>query len=516
MELNRRAVLVLGLGESGLAMARWCLREGARVRVADTRRAPPKLEALKAIDAGADVRLGPFADDLLDGIDAIAISPGLSPLVEPQRALLTRAAQASIPVCSEIELFAQKLAELRASEGYLPRVVAITGTNGKTTVTRLVGKLCESAGKPVAVAGNVSPAALDALADALDARALPTVWVLELSSFQLATTRSLVPDAATVLNITQDHLDWHGDIDAYAKAKAAIFAPSTLRVLNRDDARVMAMDAGGVPSLSFGLGRPAAPGAFGVVQDGSESPGDDALRWLALAEGGDPEAQARGLAGVTPKKARRSAKSVEATRHEELVVRRLMPTGALRLRGDHNVANVLAALALGRAIGLPMAAMLRAVGSYRGEPHRVELVLSAGGVDYIDDSKGTNVGATVAALRGLGQKVVLIAGGDGKGQDFSPLAAPVAQHARGVMLIGKDQLTIRAALARTNVPLVDCASLEDAVREAARIAEPGDAVLLSPACASLDMFRDYKQRAEVFVMAVRKLAQIADVEPVSC
>ncbi len=531
MELKRRSVLVLGLGESGLAMARWCLREGARVRVADTRSTPPRLEALKIInnggDARVDIRLGPFTDDLLDGIALIAISPGLAPIAEPQRSLLARAAQSAIPVCSEIELFAQKLAALKASEGYLPRVVAITGTNGKTTVTRLLGKLCESAGRSVAVAGNVSPAALDALADALDAReenrgavrSLPSIWVLELSSFQLETTRSLVADAAAVLNITQDHLDWHGDMAAYAKAKAAIFAPSTVRVLNRDDARVMTMGGDQVPSVSFGLDQPTAPGSFGVV---CECSGADALRWLALAEGHDPEAEARGVASIKVKKGRKSAKAavadtaaarIDAAARDAIVVRRLMPTDALRIRGDHNVANALAALALGRAIGLPMAAMLRAVGAYRGEPHRVEFVLRRCGVDYIEDSKGTNVGATVAALQGLGQKVVLIAGGDGKGQDFSPLAPPVARHARAVLLIGKDKAAIRVALARTGVRLVDCATLADAVLEASRIAEPGDAVLLSPACASLDMFRDYQECADAYIAAVRRLAQ---AEEASC
>ncbi len=539
MELTQRSVLVLGLGESGLAMARWCLREGARVRVADTREAPPKLDALRAIatNAGAhvDVRLGPFSDELLAGIDLIAISPGLAPIAEPQRSLLARAAQSHIPGCSEIELFAQKLATLKASEGYMPRVLAITGTNGKTTVTRLVGKLCESAGLPVAVAGNVSPAALDVLGDALDARGegnahsgatgcpLPAIWILELSSFQLATTSSLAPDAATVLNVTQDHLDWHGDMAAYAKAKAAIFTPSTVRVLNRDDARVMAMDADDVPSITFGVGPPEVPGSFGVVHE-EGGPDNDGLRWLAVAEGNDPEGEARGLASVKVKKRRRSAKRTDAGidvaaadaraetgAREAMVIRRLMPTDALRIRGDHNVANVLAALALGRAIGLPMGAMLRAAGAYRGEPHRVEFVLRTGEVDYIEDSKGTNVGATAAALEGLGQKVVLIAGGDGKGQDFSPLAAPVARHARAVLLIGKDKAAIRAALSKTAVPLVDCASLEDAVIEASRIALPGDAVLLSPACASLDMFRDYKERAEVFVTAVRRLTRIENI-----
>ena len=519
MDLAQRSVLVLGLGESGLAMARWCRREGARVRVADTRESPPQLAALRADDAAMEFFGGPFEAALLDGVDTIAISPGLSPHVEPQRTLLAAASAANIEVVGEIELFARKLAALREGDGYAPNIVAITGTNGKTTVTRLVGKLCEAAGRSVGVAGNISPAALDALADALDRDALPSTWVLELSSFQLETTTSLSPDAATVLNVTQDHLDWHGGIDAYADAKAAIFAARTVRVLNRDDARVLAMRTDDTPSVTFGLDAPVVAGSFGMTRESAEpDAASDPLRWLALAEGDDPDAEARGSASVKPAK-RKGAKTpvVAPPLAEPALVKRLMPVDALRLRGDHNVANVLAALALGRAIGLPMAAMLRAAAAYRGEPHRVELVLSAHGVDYIDDSKGTNVGATVAALEGLGQPVVLIAGGDGKGQDFSPLAAPVARHARAVLLIGKDKGAIRdaigAALSRTDVTLIDCATLDDAVLEASRIATAGDAVLLSPACASLDMFRDYKHRADVFVAAARR---VTSVKPVAC
>ncbi len=495
-DLTQRSVLVLGLGESGLAMARWCAREGARVRVADTREAPPKRDAL---DHDVDVRLGAFDDSLLDGVDLVAISPGLALRAEPQAALLALAKARGIPVVGEIELFAWKLAALKRDAGYAPRVVAITGTNGKTTVTRLVGRMCEASGRSTMVAGNVSPAALDALSDALDAT-LPDVWVLELSSFQLATTTSLEADTATVLNVTQDHLDWHGDLAAYAKAKASIFAPRTVRVLNRNDPRVLAMDADDAPSVRFGLDAPGVAGDFGLVRDPHET---DGLRWLALAEGGDPEAEARGSIGPKPGARRRTPK---VTTGEPLRIKRLMPADALRVRGDHNVANVLAALALGRSIGLPMAAMLRAAGAYRGEPHRVAFVLEHDGVDWIEDSKGTNVGATVAALQGLGRKVVLIAGGLGKGQDFAPLAAPVAAHGRAVVLIGRDRDEIRVALNRTGVALIDCESMEAAVEQASRCAEPGDAVLLSPACASLDMFRDYEERAEVFVAAVKRLA----------
>ncbi len=494
-DLSRRSVVVLGLGESGLAMARWCLRAGARRRVGATRDAPPNRDELVG-DLDVDVRLGPFADDLLDGIDLIAISPGLSPLAPPQSALLADAKRRGIEVVGEIELFARELAELKTARGYAPRVVAITGTNGKTTVTRLVGRMGASAGRRVAVAGNISPSALEALAAALDADALPELWVLELSSFQLETTTSLVADGATVLNVTQDHLDWHGDMAAYAKAKARIFGPSTVRVLNRDDAGVLAMDRDDARSVRFGLDAPTLAGDVGVTRDRDDA---DGLRWLALAEGDDPDAEAR---GGRPVGKRRGVKPVATA---PVIVRRLMPVDALYVRGDHNVANVLAALALGRAVGLPMAAMLRAAGSYRGEPHRVAFVLERAGVEWIADSKGTNVGATVAALRGLGRKVVLIAGGLGKGQDFSPLAAPVARHARAVLLIGRDKAVVRDALSRTGVAVFDCDTLEQAVGKAAHLAEPGDAVLLSPACASLDMFRDYEERAEVFVAAVRGL-----------
>jgi len=511
MDLRDRTVLVLGLGESGLAMARWCLREGARVRVADTRLRPPMVDAARAL--AVDLRLGSIDPEQLDGIDAIAISPGLSPRAEPQRALLDAARARAVPVLSEIELFAQKLSALKAADGYAPRVVAITGTNGKTTVTKLVGRLCEAAGRRCVVAGNVSPAALDALADAIDTT-LPDIWVLELSSFQLETTTSLAADVATVLNVTQDHLDWHGDMTAYTAAKRAIFAPSTVRVLNRDDAIVMAMAADGAPCLSFGLDAPRALGDFGVVREGVD---DDALRWLAVIEGPDPETEARGRIARPAAKGRRPAKPAEAVASEPPLVRRLMPADALRIRGDHNVANTLAALALGRAIGLPMGAMLRAAASYLGEPHRMQQVATIDDVDYVEDSKGTNVGATVAALSGLGRRIVLIAGGDGKGQDFAPLSAPIARHARAVVLIGRDRAAIRTAVADAaavqQVDLVDADSLEAAVSAAARLARPGDVVLLSPACASLDMFRDYKHRADVFVDAVHALAS---TETASC
>ncbi|MBS1188006.1 MAG: UDP-N-acetylmuramoyl-L-alanine--D-glutamate ligase [Burkholderiaceae bacterium] len=488
MDYIGKHVLVLGLGESGLAMAQWLARCGATVRVADTRQTPERLPALRDAVPGVEFAGGEFTPALLDGVDFVALSPGLMPGRE-LAAILPAAKERGIPLWGEIELFAQALVALRSERGYAPKVIAITGTNGKTTVTSLTGLLCRRAGLTVQVAGNISPAALDVLRDALANDALPQAWVLELSSFQLHSTFSLEADAATVLNVTQDHLDWHGGIDAYAADKARIFGAHTVRVLNRDDERVMQMASADAPMTSFGLDEPQQAGSFGL-QD------DRGMPWLCVAE-----------AEQLDEKPRRKQPVVNAV----ISLNRLMPAEALKIRGRHNASNALAALALCRAIGLPFAPLLHGLREYRGEPHRVEPVQSIGGVEYFDDSKGTNVGATVAALQGLGagserRRLVLIAGGDGKGQDFSPLAKPVAEHVHTVLLIGKDAPAVRAALRDTGVALVDCATLEDAVTRAAEAAQPGDSVLLSPACASMDMFRNYAHRAQVFVDTVRELA----------
>ncbi len=491
---QRPMVLVLGLGESGLAIARWCARHGCRLRVADTRGAPPNLAALTAAGIDAEFVGGAFSPALLDGgIELVAPSPGLSPLAEDLTPLLAAARERGIPVWGELEFFAQALSTLGAN-GYAPKVIAITGTNGKTTTTSLAGLLCERAGKKVAVAGNISPAMLDKLAEAIDAATLPDVWVLELSSFQLETAHTFAPDAATILNITQDHLDWHGGFAAYAAAKGRIFGPRTVRVLNRDDAEVMkfvpAAAAADAPrAITFGLNEPADGGDFGLLRE-------NGIAWLVEAVDRD--------AADAPTSSRR--RKQEAAHPPDIALKRLMPADALRIRGLHNAANALAAYALARAIGLPAAPLLHGLREYRGEPHRVEVIATLDGVDYVDDSKGTNVGATVAALDGLAQRAVLIAGGDGKGQDFEPLAAPVERWCRAVMLIGRDALAIRAALADTGVPLADHATLEAAVRAASTLAQSGDAVLLSPACASLDMFRNYAHRADVFRSAVEDIA----------
>ncbi|QUN47429.1 UDP-N-acetylmuramoyl-L-alanine--D-glutamate ligase [Burkholderia contaminans] len=492
---QRPMVLVLGLGESGLAIARWCARHGCRLRIADTREAPPNLAALQAEGIDAEFVGGAFTPALLDGgVELVGLSPGLSPLEPALAALVAAANERGIAVWGELEFFAQALRALGTS-GYQPKVLAITGTNGKTTTTSLTGLLCQRSGKKVAVAGNISPAMLDRLAGAIDETALPDVWVLELSSFQLETARTFAPDAAAILNITQDHLDWHGSFDAYAQAKGRIFGATTTRVLNRDDAAVMkfapAAGAADAPrTVTFGLNEPVQDGDYGLSRD-------NGIAWLV-------EAVDRDAPDETATTTRRRKR--DAAHTPDIAQKRLMPADALRIRGLHNAANALAAFALARAIDLPAAPLLHALREYRGEAHRVEVIATIDDVDYVDDSKGTNVGATVAALDGLAQKIVLIAGGDGKGQDFAPLVAPVARWCRAVMLIGRDAPAIRDTLAETGVPLADHATLEGAAHAAAELAEPGDAVLLSPACASLDMFRNYAHRADVFRAAVDEIA----------
>lgn len=492
---QRPMVLVLGLGESGLAIARWCARHGCRLRIADTREAPPNLAALQAEGIDAEFVGGAFTPALLDGgVEIVGLSPGLSPLEPALAALVAAANERGVAVWGELEFFAQALRALGTS-GYQPKVLAITGTNGKTTTTSLTGLLCQRSGKKVAVAGNISPAMLDRLAGAIDETALPDVWVLELSSFQLETARTFAPDAAAILNITQDHLDWHGSFDAYAQAKGRIFGATTTRVLNRDDAAVMkfvpAAGAADAPrTVTFGLNEPVQDGDYGLSRD-------NGIAWLVEAVDRDAPDEA------APTSRRRKR---DAAHTPDIAQKRLMPADALRIRGLHNAANALAAFALARAIDLPAAPLLHALREYRGEAHRVEVIATIDDVDYVDDSKGTNVGATVAALDGLAQKIVLIAGGDGKGQDFAPLVAPVARWCRAVMLIGRDAPVIRDTLAETGVPLADHATLEGAVHAAADLAEPGDAVLLSPACASLDMFRNYAHRADVFRAAVDEIA----------
>jgi UDP-N-acetylmuramoylalanine--D-glutamate ligase len=447
----------------------------------------------------------------LDQIDLIAWSPGLSIETGVSAEFYRTAREAGVEVVGELDLFVQGLAALRES-GYAPKLIAITGTNGKTTTTAMTAHLLNAAGQSARAAGNIGPSMLDALMQAMDAGDLPSIWVLELSSFQLAIASPLQADAAALLNLSQDHFDWHASFDTYRLAKQRIFGGRTHRIYNRDDAATIpeALRAaqpsvpaetkgrrraaragrdpavGVVPSTSFGLDQPTQPGAFGLVTDGP-------LVWLARAQD-DDSAEKQGVSDDA-----QLARMV-----------RLMPVEALHLRGRHNQANVLAALALGCAVGVPLARLLHGLRTYTGEPHRCQLVRQVRDVSFFDDSKGTNVGATVAALQGLGMRCHLIAGGDGKSQDFSPLAPAVARHAVAVYLIGRDADRIRRALAECAVPLITCEDLPQAVDAAARAAQAGEAVLLSPACASFDMFRNYAHRAEVFVEAVNDYAKACD------
>jgi UDP-N-acetylmuramoylalanine--D-glutamate ligase len=474
-------------------MVRWCVRQGARVTAADTRAAPPQLAQLQAELPQVVFRAGAFEAGLVEGQDIRAVfkSPGLSPaMVAP----VWQAAQAmGLWVGGELDLFARGLRDLQTERAYAPKVLAITGTNGKTTTTALTGQLVAHADKTVAVAGNIGPSLLDTLALHIDAGTLPEVWVLELSSFQLDGVQGFEPTAAAVLNLTQDHLDWHGSMEAYGAAKARIFGEQGLLVLNRDDPAVMALMPEPVRAklqkpqwreyVSFGAEMPQRPGDYGIELV-------NGMAWLVRAvEADETQKRKRG-------------------EEVELFIQRLMPADALRIRGRHNATNALAALALAQAAGCALGPMLYGLREYRGEPHRVEPVAIVHEVEYFDDSKGTNVGATVAALTGLGteRRIVVILGGDGKGQDFAPLFGPVQRYARAVVLIGRDAPAIRAAVQGTGVPLLDAGTLPEAVALARAQAQAGDAVLLSPACASFDMFKDYEHRARVFVEAVHALS----------
>jgi UDP-N-acetylmuramoylalanine--D-glutamate ligase len=576
-------VLVLGLGESGLAMARWCARFGAHVRVWDSRESPANTAALAEHVPGATWVRGALTDEAFVGVNLVLKSPGLSPLDPAIAGPLNRFKETGVLVQGELDMFAQALSRLKAERGYAPKVLAITGTNGKTTTTAMAAMLIARTGKRVAVAGNIGPTMLQTLADALDLEPaapvlavvadeapalesevdlddladlealdgvsavetaladespetapplsedapepillappepaapvfehLPEVWVLELSSFQLDEVKGFEPSAATVLNITQDHLDWHGSIAHYAAAKARVFGKHAVMVINRDDALVeklvpapevikgAAVGKRGRKAITiernvvrFGLGAPQRPGDFGLIDE-------NGMAWLVRARELDETLRrSKGGKGALAEP-------------EELLIQRLMPADALRVRGRHNAANALAALALATAIDCPLAPMLHGLREYAGEPHRVQYIATLDGVDAFDDSKGTNVGATVAALNGLGAdkapaKLVVILGGDGKGQDFTPLIEPVRRHARAVATLGRDAALIEQALSHTGVPVQRHDSLQAATRWGFERAHAGDSVLLSPACASLDMFRNYAHRAEVFVAEVHAI-----------
>ena len=452
LEIRDKKVLVLGLGDTGLSALRWLQRQGAHLSVADTRETPPGVGRLQEEMPSVKLHTGAFPENVFKDIEIIVISPGV-PMAEP---MVQAAINRGVKVIGDVELFAQ----------YKPsraKVIAITGSNGKSTVTTLVGEMCKAAGLKTVVAGNIGLPVLDTLNGHV-----PHVYVLELSGFQLETTSSLNADAATMLNLSEDHMDRYESLADYAKAKARIFFGQGVQVLNRQDAFSKGMALQGRFVVTFGLDKAINDSEFGI---------DTELNITQLMHGS----------------------------------KALLATTEMQIAGLHNAANALAAFALCEAIGVPQTAMIKALREYKGLPHRVEWVAEIRNITFYDDSKGTNVGATYAALQGLVgpsdlKKIVLIAGGDGKGQDFSPLVDIVAKNVRAVVLIGRDAKKIEAALRAVKVDLIKAESLEDAVKAAYALAKTGDAVLLSPACASFDMFRNYVHRAEVFVQTVKALA----------
>ena len=487
--LKNKNVLILGLGVTGLAMARWCVRCGAEVAIVDTRSHPPQLEALKRELPSVLFINSDFSANLFDGhmYDLLLVSPGIKPEAITE---VTAAAKAQgIVIASELKLFADALVELKDVQTYVPHVLAITGTNGKTTVTSLTAKLIEHSSKTVAMAGNIGPSLLDTLTQRLDAEKLPQVWVLELSSFQLNDIDQFEPSAGVVLNISQDHLDWHETMQSYVCAKSKVFGSNATMLINREDEAVVEILKSALminksrKYVTFGSDLPQRQGDYGLEFIGG-------MAWLVRAMASDE----------TKVKRRVADRHVE----EEIFIQRLMPVEALQIYGRHNAVNALVALALAELAGCNLAPMLFGLREYRGEPHRVESLGCINGIEYFDDSKGTNVGATVAALSGLGtdRKIVLILGGEGKNQDFAPLIMPIEKFTKAVVLIGRDKQAIAMALAGVHVSISAAETMSDAVIAATKYALPGDVILLSPACASFDMFDNYEHRAEVFKEAV--------------
>lgn len=506
-------VLVMGLGESGQAMAKWSLAQGAQVMMHDTREEASLGDSLHDCTQEL-IQLGvssiSFGNNLseIDWTDVkiLAMSPGISPLDPLIEIFLHQAQERQITIWGELDFFSNALKSLEETYAYSPKVIAITGTNGKTTTTALTGVICAKSGKSVAVAGNISPSLLDKLMECLEQNTLPDIWVLELSSYQLYYSHDFNPHAATILNISEDHLDWHLSMEHYVKAKAKIFGQNTIPIINRDDATVMSLfteaDWAKKRIISFGMNQPLEADSFGIKSDMG-----GAIDWLAWAP---PVEEFDGNQQI---KVRRTKKSQAALDEEPLLIKHLIPADALLIKGRHNATNGLAALALANAIGLGIAQLLHGLRDYSGEPHRVQTIGIVGDVEYIDDSKGTNVGAVIAALQGLGvveshgdRKILLIAGGDGKGQDFSPLREPILKYVKNLLLIGRDASAIAELFKGELLSISMATSLEDAVNQAANIAKAGDRVLLSPACASFDMFKNYKHRAEVFTSAVEELS----------
>lgn len=484
---NGRKALVLGCGTSGAAAARFLHSRGWLTTIVDTAANPSGLKLFESDASKPQFVCSDFNVSLLsDGIDLLVLSPGLSPEFSKAAAIVTAAREQGAEVVGEIELFARELKRLEKYRAYKPVVIGITGTNGKTTTTVLTSKMA-AASRSTVVAGNIGPSALMELDRHLQDNTLPEVWVLELSSFQLQTTTSLNCTAAAFLNLTEDHVDWHGSMAAYEAAKNRIFSEKTVRVLNRDDAATLRAFEPAM-SVTFGDSAPEKEGEYGIVTE-------EGVEWLAR----------RPRPAVSWKTQKQAALFGE-TPTQEL----LMPVEALRIRGSHNAMNALAALALIDAVGLPLGPALQVLKNYEGEAHRVQPVLSVNDIEFIDDSKGTNVGAVKAALEGLGKsgrRVSIILGGDGKGQDFSPLAQALADYADYAVLIGRDADKIEAGIASSGICLEKAGTdFEAAVQMAFDHAAKGGVVLLSPACASWDMFANYAERSARFVAKAKEIA----------
>jgi len=501
------SAVIVGLGRTGLSCARYLRKHGWQIAVTDTRAHPPEVEALRQLDASIPVRVGGLDTKLLDDAVCVVASPGVS-LADP---FFLEAKHRGLEIVGDIELFS------RAVDA---PVIGITGTNGKSTVTTLVGRMAERAGSKVRVGGNLGEPALDLLGES-EADARTELYVLELSSFQLEATSSLDLTSAAVLNVSPDHLDRYASVEDYAAAKARIFARCDTAVINLDDPLVVAMTKPSQRTLSFSL-RPSAGADYTVADHNAPTiiaPGSDQRSGFDRRAGHDRRAARAASesvtsdnsssAGVTSisSRPRNTTPPGSAAADRLWLVRRgelLLPLAAMKIQGLHNAANALAALALGEAAGLPLPVMLQELVSFTGLPHRSQWVAEIRGVTYINDSKGTNVGATIAAVAGMMGPLVVIAGGDGKNQDFKPLREAFRGKVRHVVLIGRDAAAIAEAISGV-CPFEHCESLEDAVRTAARVAKKGDTVLLSPACASLDMFRDYTHRGAVFTQAVKEL-----------
>lgn len=474
---QKQNVLLVGLGESGLACARWVFSQGGSLTVLDTRENPPGLAALKRLS----VRFEYFntIDEITWCFDRVCLSPGLSPKSELIQSVLEKSKAYQTAVESEVTWFVHALNMLASNTGYQPKLIGVTGTNGKTTTVRMAGSIIENAGFSVRCAGNIGPSFLHALLEALAHNQLPQFWVLELSSFQLHWADTLACDVATVLNVSEDHLDWHDSIEEYVTDKARIFSQNSICVLNRDGYDVPLPDVfKAKQQLSFGLSQPEQPGEFGLVHEAG-------VNWLAYRP------------------------SLALTHNSPLAqqesVQKLIPADALQVYGLHNLMNAQAALALCVAAGLPISSLLEGLRAFQAEPHRMNHVRQIEGVDYFNDSKGTNVGATIAALTGFVKPVLLIAGGRGKGQNFQPLVKPVQKHCKAVVLLGNEVESLQNTLSAV-VATYNAASMAQAVDLVASLAKAGDCIVLSPACSSHDMFSNYSERGDAFIEAVNEYA----------